>query len=139
MSLYKRVLMNVTLGYTILYVPDIKKTVAFYQNAFGIEVDYIGKDEVFVQMATGTTKLSFLDAGFAQKVGIPFKMVSPDEPAPGIEIALTTTEVQKAYDAALAHGATSVQEPSQKPWGQVTSIVRDINGLLLEISSPINK
>ena len=39
--------------------------------------------------------------------------------------------------AALAAGATAVRAPAKKPWGQIVSYVRDNNGFLVEICSPV--
>ncbi|NRA89340.1 MAG: hypothetical protein HRU28_18575, partial [Rhizobiales bacterium] len=44
-----------------------------------------------------------------------------------------------AYDHALKSGATPVSAPTEKPWGQTVSFVRDLNGCLVEIASPVRK
>ena len=61
----------------------------------------------------------------------------PDGPAAAFEIGLVTEDVQSDYDKAVAGGAIAVSPPSEKPWGQVVSYVRDINGFLVEICSPM--
>lgn len=53
------------------------------------------------------------------------------------EIGLVTTDVAAAFKKAIAAGAVSVSEPKTKPWGQTVAYVRDLNGFLVEICSPI--
>lgn len=55
----------------------------------------------------------------------------------GKEIVLVNNDVYAAYSEALAHGATELRSPEQKPWGQVVSYVRCPSGILLELCTPI--
>jgi uncharacterized glyoxalase superfamily protein PhnB len=64
----------------------------------------------------------------------------PNEPAaapPAIEVAFTTEDVPGAYAAAIAAGAEPVAVPVSKPWGQIVAYVRDLNGVLVELCTPI--
>ena len=56
----------------------------------------------------------------------------------GIEIAWITDDPYKAYQTAISAGAEPVHPPSLKPWGQTVAYVRDLNGCLVEIGSPLN-
>ncbi len=56
----------------------------------------------------------------------------------GIELGLTTPDVEAAFAHAVAAGATAVKAPTTKPWGQVVSYVRDPDGVLVEICSPMS-
>jgi uncharacterized glyoxalase superfamily protein PhnB len=40
-------------------------------------------------------------------------------------------------DRAVAAGAALVTPPAQKPWGQTVAHVRDLNGVLIEICTPM--
>lgn len=53
------------------------------------------------------------------------------------EIVFTIADVQAAYDHAISSGALAVAEPQQKPWGQVVAYLRDPNGVLIELASPM--
>ena len=54
-----------------------------------------------------------------------------------IAIGFVTKDVEAAFNTAVRAGATSVSKPKTKPWGQVVSYVRDCNGFLVEICSPM--
>jgi uncharacterized glyoxalase superfamily protein PhnB len=56
---------------------------------------------------------------------------------PGIEVGFVTEAVAQHYERAVAAGATPVLAPVAKPWGQLVSYVRDNNGFLVEICSPM--
>jgi lactoylglutathione lyase len=55
----------------------------------------------------------------------------------GIEIGFVDEDVHAAFTNAVNAGATSVVEPKVKPWGQTVAYVRDIDGILIEIASPM--
>jgi lactoylglutathione lyase len=63
--------------------------------------------------------------------------IQPDQPPVGVELGLVTDDVQAAYEQALAAGATPLQAPARKPWGQIVGYVRDLNGVLVELCSPM--
>lgn len=53
------------------------------------------------------------------------------------EIGFVTENVEASYNEAVKAGATAVSSPAKKPWGQTISYVRDNNGFLVEICSPM--
>jgi len=55
----------------------------------------------------------------------------------GIEIGFTTDNVVETFSAAINAGATVVENPKTKPWGQVVAYVRDLDGFLIEICTPM--
>ena len=124
------------LGYVILYVPDVAATMDFYETAFGLERRFLHEGG-YGEMETGGTALAFAAESLALANGTQFRPVRPDEPAPGVEIALVSDDPMAAFDRAVAAGAQPVQPPQEKPWGQVVGYVRDINGVLVELCGAI--
>lgn len=55
----------------------------------------------------------------------------------GVEIALVTQDVEKAYAKAVHAGAMPLKAPLSKPWGQMVAYVRCPDGTLVEICSPV--
>lgn len=125
------------LGYVILYVPDVRRSVDFYEKAFRLKLRFLHDSGGYAEMETGATALAFVSD--IVTAGNPFDVAParPDDPAPGIEIALVTDDVAAAYERALENGATAAMAPVAKPWGQTVSYVRDLNGYLVEICSPV--
>jgi uncharacterized glyoxalase superfamily protein PhnB len=123
-------------GYTILYVKDVEKTVAFYESAFRLRRKFV-HESGYGELDTGATKLAFASVELATSNGVSFVPASPEGPAPAVEIAFVTEDVAAAFAAAVKAGAVPVAQPRQKPWGQVVAYVRDLNGFLVEICSPM--
>jgi catechol 2,3-dioxygenase-like lactoylglutathione lyase family enzyme len=125
------------LGYTILYVKDVPRAVAFYEDAFGIGRKFVHEAGMYAEMDTGSTTLSFAANGLA-KSNLPcgFEENCPSKPPAGFEIAFTTDDVPAAYQRALAAGATAVSPPATKSWGQVVAFVRDKDGIVVELCTP---
>ena len=124
-------------GYTILYVDDVEQTVAFYERAFGLARKMVQPDE-FGELDTGSTKLCFAAKSHVEKLfPIPFQQSGPKQHAAPVELGLVTVDVQAAFDKAIAAGAVLVTQPAQKPWGQIVGYVRDNNGFLVELCTPL--
>jgi lactoylglutathione lyase len=127
------------LAYTICYVKDVVKAIEFYEKAFGFKRKFIAETLEYGELDTGATTLSFavvslartnLSKGFIESdpVAKPFAM----------EIGITTGDVPKAVQAAVKAGATLTEEAKTKPWGQTVAYVRDPEGFLIEICTPMD-
>ncbi len=125
------------LGYTIIYVADVPNTVAFYETAFGLTRRFIHESNLYAEMETGDTVLSFAGNEAAEMSGLAILPNDPASPAAGWEICLVTDDVAGAYAQAVASGCRPISGPSEKPWGQTVSFVRDLNGCIVEIASPV--
>lgn len=125
------------LGYTILYVPDVAAAVAFYEAAFGLQRRFMDEAGQYAEMETGATALAFAAEGMAEASGLSIRPTRPSEAAPGVEIAFVTDDPEGAYRTAVEAGADGVHPPQTKPWGQTVAYVRDLNGCLVEICSPM--
>ncbi len=125
------------LGYTILYVKDVPRSVAFYEDAFGLGRRFVHEAGMYAEMDTGATTLSFAANGLA-KSNLPcgFQENNLSKPPAGFEIAFITKDVPAAYERALAAGATAVAGPVTKPWGQMVAFVRDRDGIVVELCTP---
>lgn len=127
------------LGYTILYVESVSDTVAFYERAFGLERGMVTDTNEYGELRTGDTKLAFAANDFVKGLTkVPFEAASPQKAAPPVELGLVTDEVERDFAKAVAAGAVAVKNPEKKPWGQMVGYVRDNNGFLVEICSPIS-
>ncbi len=125
-------------AYTILYVGDVNRTVLFYEKAFGLKSRFIHESGQYAEMETGGTTLSFASNELA-KSNLPegFQENTLSHPPAGIEIAFTTDDVLAAFTRAVKAGAAEVTKPQTKPWGQQVAYVRDLDGVLVEIASPL--
>lgn len=125
-------------GYTIVYVPDVEEAVRFYEKAFGFESRFHADDWDYAELESGSTVLAFAADHMAEHLGLSIVQNRADNAAPGIELAFVTEDVQAGFKRATEAGATAVTDPHQTPWGQTVSYVRDLNGVLVEICSPVS-
>jgi len=125
------------LGYTIIYVENVIKTIEFYQKAFGLKQHFMHESGQYAECETGHTVLAFAQEDFVSSNGKVFKRNRLKDPAPAFEIAFLTNDVPAAFKKAIAVGATEVAKPQQMPWGQTVASVRDLNGIIVELCTPI--
>lgn len=124
-------------GYTILYVDDVLKTVDFYETALGLKRRFVHESNAYAEMETGKTRLAFASKELAKENGLDFGQLGKTSGTAPFEIALVTSDVKGAFAKAVKNGASELKRPIQKPWGQLVAYVRDCNGTLVEICSPM--
>lgn len=127
------------LGYTILYVQDVEKSLAFFESAFGLSRRFLHESGAYGELNTGETTLSFAShvLGDANFPGGHVHADVSTQPL-GMEIGLVTSNVQAAHTRALSCGATELAAPTAKPWGQVVSYLRAPDGCLIELCTPVH-
>ncbi len=125
-------------GYTIVYVPNVEASLAFFEKAFGLERRFLHESGTYGELATGETALAFAahELGDMNFPGGHVAAHSSEQPL-GVEVAFVTTDVRSAHAHAIAAGATQLSAPVAKPWGQVVSYVRCPDGTLVELCTPI--
>ncbi len=124
-------------GYTILYVENVVETLQFYKKAFGFEQKFLHESNMYGELLTGETTLAFAANEMAALNGFTIRENTLNENPVGAEVAFITEDVNSAYLRAIEAGALPCSKPTEKPWGQIVSYVRDNNGFLVEICSPI--
>lgn len=109
---------------------------AFYESAFGLERRFVHESGEYAELETGATALAFAGETFTPTQG-GFRPNRAAELAGGAEIALVSENVAASFAKALSAGTQPLVEPERKPWGQTVSYVRDNNGFIVEICSPV--
>ena len=125
-------------AYTILYVRDVAASIRFYEQAFGFQQKFISPENDYGDLISGTTSLAFAALTLGQQnLEDGFQVSDPAHKPFGIELAFATADVAATVAQALEYGATLISEPKVKPWGQTVAYVRDIDGFLIEICTPV--
>lgn len=126
------------LGYTIVYVPDVGASLAFFETAFGLSRRFLHESGAYGELDTGATTLAFAAHAMGD-MNFPGGHVaahSSSQPL-GFELAFVTDDVAAAHARAIAAGAREMAAPAQKPWGQTVSYLRAPDGVLVELCTPI--
>jgi uncharacterized glyoxalase superfamily protein PhnB len=128
----------VKFSYTILYVEDVSRAIAFYEKAFGLKQRFMHESKQYAEMETGEIALAFAANDLA-KLNLPqgFQENSRANLPAGIEVGFVADDVLAAFTRAVEAGALAVVEPQIKPWGQTVAYIRDLDGILIELASPI--
>lgn len=125
-------------GYTIIYVKDVLETIEFYEKAFGFQRKFITPENDYGELLSGETTISFAseELGNANfKKG--FESLPNGGKPIGIEMAFVTEEIESDFQKAVAAGAVVYEAIVEKPWGQKVGYLRDNNGLLIELCTPV--
>ncbi len=121
-------------AYTILYVENVTKSIEFYEKAFGFTRKFITEENDYGEIITGETTISFASKNLAN-ANLKNGFIESDlknKPF-GIELGLVTENVAETLESAKNNGGIIIEEPKQKPWGQIVAYIRDIDGFLIEI------
>lgn len=131
--------MKIGFSYTILYVADVTNSIEFYENAFGFTRKFIDPTGTYGELKIGPTVLSFAKHELVIN-NITSEYIRSDirQKPLGFEIGFTTEHVQEVMNSALKFGAELVVDVTQKPWGQTVAYVRDLDGFLIEICTPMD-
>lgn len=125
-------------GYTIVYVRDVNASLSFFEQAFGLQRGFVSEGGEFGTLATGATALSFCRHDVARdSVGHDYVAAEESARPLGMEVGLVTPDVPAACDRAVAAGATLLNPPQTKPWGQTVAYVRCPDGTLVELCTPM--
>jgi uncharacterized glyoxalase superfamily protein PhnB len=92
-------------------------------------------------LETGAARLAFYSFELANEHNMHLKQevvaTSLNQAPLDLEIALVTPDVPALYARALKAGATAVSEPVAKPWGQTVAYLRDKDGHLVGLGTPL--
>lgn len=125
-------------AYTIVYVPDVARSVGFYQTVFGCSLRFMHESGQYAELDTGDVTLAFASEALAD-LNLPagYQRQSPDHNPFGVELVFVTDQVVVAVQAAIEAGGHVLAPATEKPWGQTVAYVRDPDGVLVEIATPI--
>ena len=130
--------MSVKISHTILYVQNVRRSMSFYQQTFGYQEKLISPTEDYGELATGDLTLAFATHNLAaSNLAKGYYPCQPETAPPGFELCFETVSVDQVVEKALANGATEYQAMEQKSWGQTVAYLRDPDGFLVAIGSPV--
>tara|TARA_R110002096_G_scaffold74525_6_gene176629 strand:- start:1505 stop:1900 length:396 start_codon:yes stop_codon:yes gene_type:complete len=126
-------------GYTIFYVNNVQETISFYEKAFGFQKKFVTPENDYGELISGETTISFASIGLGNanfKKG--FNLLDKSDKPAGMEMAFVTENIEKDFQKAIEAGASEFECIKEKPWGQKVGYLRDLNGILIEICTPID-
>ena len=143
--------MSVDFRYLIIHVPNVWQTCEWYGKVFGIgailsadasaaRLDVPDQRLIFAahtaqeQLFSRRRLNSFLSDPAAFHIAIATADVQQLFDHALTHGAIATADVQQLFDHALTHGAVPVLGPSPDAQGQPITSLRDLNGVLIQLS-----
>lgn len=126
-------------AYTILYVQNVTTAIEFYERAFGFSRKFITPENDYGELFVGETTLSFASFELAKSnLTKGFTQSNLNNQPFGIELGFTSDHVLDTFNNAVNAGAIIVESPIVKSWGQTVAYLRDLDGFLIEVCSPMH-
>jgi lactoylglutathione lyase len=128
-----------TYKYTIIYVKNVTLAIEFYEKAFGVERIFISPEGDYGELNTGSTVLAFANMELGNtNIKAGFIASKLEDKTLGIELAFVSENIKETWNQALEAGATVLEEIETKPWGQDVGYLRDPDGVLIEVCTPVS-
>jgi len=127
----------VTRAGAILAVADVERSLAFYRDRLGFEVEATYDDPPYATLARAGSRLSLAEQGHPAEDRPGVAMVAPADPARLAAIlVLEVEDCLAAHRELAAAGVPFLAEPYSPPWGGHRCFAVDPDGNLVELEEP---
>ena len=121
----------------ILAVTDVDRSVAFYRDRIGFEVEALYDDPPYATLTLAGTRLSLAEQGHPAEDRPGVAMTAPADPGRANVVLVVETDDARAEHRRLAdEGVRFLAEPYEPPWGGCRFFCVDPDGFLVEIEQP---
>jgi lactoylglutathione lyase len=120
------------LGYVILFVGDLERSVGFYRDVVGLELKLRG--DGYVEFVTAGAKFGLYDRDRLEEL----TGQAGDPPgAAGGEVVFLVGDVDAETERLRGAGARILAGPVDRPWGHRTLHLEDPDGFVVELAQEI--
>ncbi len=127
----------VTRAGTILAVADVERSLAFYRDLLGFELEATYDDPPYATLARAGARVSLAQEGHAAEDRPGVSMVAPADPSRLAAIlVLEVEDCLGAHRELTAAGVRFLAEPYSPPWGGHRCFAVDPDGNLVELEEP---
>jgi len=128
---------GVTRAGTILAVADVGRSLAFYRDMLGFEVEATYEDPPYATLARAGARLSLAEQGHAAEDRPGVSMIAPADPSRLAAIlVLEVSDCLGAHRELAGAGVRFLAEPYSPPWGGHRCFAVDPDGNLVELEQP---
>ncbi len=121
----------------ILAVSDVDRSLAFYRDLIGFEVEATYDDPPYATLMLAGTRLSLAEQGHPAEDRPGVTMRAPHDPSKADVVLVVEVTDARAMHAELAgRGARLLAEPYEPPWGGCRFFCVDPDGYLVEVEQP---
>ena len=120
------------LGYAILFVRDLERSVAFYRDVIGLPFKLQG--DGYVEFATEGARFGLYDRN---RLGELTGQGTDPPDHPGGEVVFLVEDVDAEAERLREAGATILRGPVDRAWGHRTLHLEDPDGFVVELAGEI--
>jgi catechol 2,3-dioxygenase-like lactoylglutathione lyase family enzyme len=129
--------LEVTRAGAILAVSDFSRSLAFYRDSLGFEVEATYDDPPYATLTRAGARLSLAEQGHPAEDRPGVEMQAPaDSSRLAAILVLEVADCLAAYDKLRADGVTFLAEPYSPPWGGHRCFALDPDRNLIEFEQP---
>ena len=129
--------LSVTRVGAILAVANVERSIAFYSERLGFEVEATYDDPPYATLARTGMRLSLAEQGHPAEDRPGVTMNAPADPSSlPVVLVLEMSGVREAYESLSAAGVPFLAEPYSPPWGGHRCFAVDPDGYLVELEEP---
>ena len=119
-------------GYVILFVGNLERSVAFYRDVIGVPFRLQG--DGYVEFATDGTRFGLYDRNRLEELT---GQDATDPGRPGGEVVFLVGDVDAEAERLGAAGVTILKGPVDRAWGHRTLHLEDPDGFVVELAQEI--
>ncbi len=121
----------------ILAVARVNRSLAFYRDLLGFDVEATYDDPPYATLVRAGTRLSLAEQGHPAEDRPGVAMAAPADPAVAVAVVvLEVNDCLAVHSALVDAGAPTLAPPYSPPWGGHRFFVRDPDGHLVEVEQP---
>jgi lactoylglutathione lyase len=119
-------------GYVILFVADLERSIGFYRDVIGVPFKLLG--DGYAEFATEGTRFGLYDRNRLEEL----TGHGPEAPTqPGGEVVFLVEDVDAEAERLRGAGVTVLRGPVDRVWGHRTLHVEDPDGFVVELAQEI--
>jgi catechol 2,3-dioxygenase-like lactoylglutathione lyase family enzyme len=128
---------QVTRAGAILAVSDFGRSLAFYRDTLGLEVEAVYDDPLYATLAAAGARLSLAEQGHPAEDRPGVAMAAPADPSgANVVLVLEVADARTVHADLEAEGVRFLAPPFEPPWGGCRFFCVDPDGYLVEIEQP---
>jgi catechol 2,3-dioxygenase-like lactoylglutathione lyase family enzyme len=121
----------------ILAVADVGRSLAFYRDRLGFDVEALYDDPPYVTLTLAGARLSLAEQGHPADDRPGVAMTAPADPSQANVVLVVEVDDARAEHRRLTEaGVRFLAEPYEPPWGGCRFFCVDPDGYLVEIEQP---
>ena len=128
---------EVTRAGVILAVSDFERSLAFYRDTLGLEVEALYDEPPYATLVSAGARLSLAEQGHPAEDRPGVAMTAPEDASKAnVVIVLEVEDAGAVYRELGGRGTRFLAEPFEPPWGGCRFFCVDPDGYLVEIEQP---